>query len=106
MINAVFFKEKSSLIGFSVNGHAGYDDFGNDIVCASVSSAVQLTANLITDGFGIEADVSVKDGTISLRVTDSGRKDQAGVIINSLALHLKFLSEDYQGTINITNTEV
>ena len=29
-----------------ITGHAGYDDFGKDIVCASVSSIVITSINL------------------------------------------------------------
>ena len=28
--------------GFLIDGHAEYDDYGNDIVCASVSTILQL----------------------------------------------------------------
>ena len=30
-----------------INGHAGYDDFGKDIVCAAVSSTVITTINIL-----------------------------------------------------------
>ncbi len=54
MINADFQKKDSVIIGFSVKGHAEFADEGEDIVCASVSSAVQLVANAITDFFAIK----------------------------------------------------
>lgn len=106
MINAVFLSKKGTLTGFSISGHAMYDTYGNDIVCASVSSAVQMTANLITDGFNIKALVNQKDGKISLRVTDSQNVDTADIIIKSFMSHLSFISEDYKGTITITISEV
>ena len=59
MIFAEFFIKNSAYVGFKFKGHAGYDDFGNDIVCASVSSAVQLTANTITEFFGIDAALMI-----------------------------------------------
>ena len=49
MIVAEFLKKNGNITGFKVSGHAGYDDIGKDIVCASVSSAVMMTANLITE---------------------------------------------------------
>ena len=49
MIRVEFTKSGELLTCFSVSGHAGYDDYGHDIVCASVTSAVQLTANGITE---------------------------------------------------------
>jgi uncharacterized protein YsxB (DUF464 family) len=39
MITAEFYRTSDNkLIGFSVSGHAGMADFGQDIACASVSS--------------------------------------------------------------------
>ena len=48
MIQAKILRRNGRTAGFSVSGHAGYADSGKDIVCAAVSSAVQLTANGIT----------------------------------------------------------
>lgn len=106
MINAKFFQRENCLTGFSVSGHADYDNSGKDIVCASVSSAVQLASNMITDGFKIKADVSVDNQKISLLVTDSENSENARIVLNSLYQHLTFISEDYKGTINITLSEV
>ena len=53
MIVAKFFKSSRKFIGFQISGHAGFAESGYDIVCASVSSAVQLTANNITEIFKI-----------------------------------------------------
>ena len=106
MIKAVFFKKDKLLTGFSVSGHAEYDDIGNDIVCASASSAIQFAANLLTDGFIIKSDVKVDKNKITLRVIDSERKDISDKVLYSLYQHLKFLSEDFQDTIEITFSEV
>ena len=58
MIVAEFFRKNGEITGFKVSGHAGYDESGRDIVCAGVSSAVMMTANLITEIFRFEAEVS------------------------------------------------
>ncbi|MFQ8600843.1 MAG: ribosomal-processing cysteine protease Prp [Oscillospiraceae bacterium] len=57
MIRAVFQKSGDWFKGFEISGHAGYAGHGRDIVCASVSSAVMLTANAVTEVAGIDADV-------------------------------------------------
>lgn len=52
MICADFFRnEHDRLVGFRITGHAGYADYGEDVCCASVSSAVMLTANTVTEAF-------------------------------------------------------
>lgn len=105
MIIAEFFKKDEEIIGFNVKGHAGYAEVGEDIVCASVSSAVQLAANMITDSFKIKADVKVSGDSIFMRVKNSEDKSYIKVFC-ALYEHIKILSEDYEGTITITLSEV
>ena len=45
MINVNVKREKSAW-RMEVKGHAGYADYGHDIVCAAISTACILTANL------------------------------------------------------------
>jgi uncharacterized protein YsxB (DUF464 family) len=104
MIHAEFFESKGKLSGFKVSGHAGYADSGNDIVCASVSSAVQLSANIITEGFHIKADVKSRGNTV--KFTTSSTESSVITVIEMLKNHLEILSEDFPKTIKITTTEV
>ncbi len=106
MINAEFFIKNSSFSGFRISGHAGYSESGSDIVCASVSSAVQLTANTITDFFGIGADVSAEGETIILETSDSESLKEVNLLVSSLKAHLEIISEEFPETLNITTTEV
>lgn len=59
MINISIYKNADNLItGFQMSGHAGYADYGNDIVCAAVSALVINTINSIenftSDKFQLE----------------------------------------------------
>ncbi|MBQ7132479.1 MAG: ribosomal-processing cysteine protease Prp [Oscillospiraceae bacterium] len=98
MIKAVFYKKNGLFVGFDVSGHAGFSDSGSDVVCAAVSSAVMLSANLITDGFGTESKASAMDNKVSLWC---GENDKCDVVIGSLAEHLEQISLEYEGTISI-----
>lgn len=104
MITAVFYKKDGKLSGFRVIGHAGYADYGYDIVCASVSSAVQLTANLITENFGISAEASAENDTVTLMVAETC--EEASKIIDGLRMHLELLSEEFENTIITKISEV
>ena len=104
MITAKFYKNADSYIGFSISGHAGYADYGHDVVCASVTSAVQLTINGITEILGLQADVKVLDNLIS--ITLSCCEKNAEAFIKALRLHLELLSQDYEKTIRLTDLEV
>lgn len=98
------YKRKDVCIGFSVTGHAGYAEYGQDIVCAGVTSAVQLTINGITEILQLPADVEVEDNLISILLSDCD--DKAVAFLEAFALHMTLLSQDYQGTIQLTDTEV
>lgn len=107
MITAEFLKKDNVLVGFKVSGHANFDEYGQDIVCASVSSAVQLVCNTITDGFNIKARVLVdKNNGISLKLINYSKDSPAITLIGGLKTHLEILLEEFPKNINLKLTEV
>jgi uncharacterized protein YsxB (DUF464 family) len=102
MVKAEFKKENSRLIGFKISGHAGYGDKGEDVVCAGVSSAVQLTANAITHFFDIEARIDLQENLIVLDLPSRFQNIEVGMrLIESLKSHLELLAEEFPGTVEI-----
>ena len=108
MIKAEFLRYGGALVGFSVSGHAGAGEYGHDIVCSAVSSAVMLTANTITDFLFAGADVKMGNNKVLLVLTDpdSAMSIAAKQVIASFHKHLSILSDDAKGTIQITVKEV
>lgn len=105
MIRAEFFYKKGEPQKFVISGHAGYDESGKDIVCASVSSAVQMAVNGITEIVKIHCDVTVGDNVIECVLPPRARP-AAWHFVSALRLQLSNLSEDFPGTINLIITEV
>lgn len=103
MIEATFYRKKFDYTGFSVKGHAYFAPHGEDIVCAAVTSAVQMTANTITDVVGQSASVSVSENEII--ITEFVPSRTINIIIEGLKLHLKTIKEDYPETIKINTME-
>ncbi|MBQ8297589.1 MAG: ribosomal-processing cysteine protease Prp [Ruminococcus sp.] len=103
MIRAEFFKSKGAFIGFKICGHAGYDVSGKDVVCAAVSSAVQLTMNLLND-LGFEPDVLISDNLIKCSV--SRTSSASAIILEDLKQHFESILEEFPKTIKITISEV
>lgn len=106
MIRAEFAEHNGNLTGFSVRGHALFDEAGRDIVCAAVTSAVQLTANGITEVAGEQAQIEVKENEITFCLSKGCRSEEAFHFLKALYLHLDLLRQDYSGTIDITISEV
>lgn len=101
MICADFYRSRSDrLTGFRVTGHAGMADYGHDIACASVSSAVMMAANTVTEAFKVNTEVSVEENEIILRLV-SDDKEYGDRVLLGLLTHLYFLSDEYQGCIRV-----
>ncbi len=81
------------MTGFEISGHSGYGKEGEDIVCASVSSAAYMAANTVTDVIGDEADIDRSDGYMKLMLREGSEKSEA--VLEGLLLHVKNLSQDY-----------
>ena len=86
-----------------ITGHAMYDDYGKDIVCASVSSIVITSVNLALK-FNAKAlkYTKQKDGLVIDILSED--KITKTVILNMLEL-LKELAQKYKKNI-IVNEEV
>lgn len=109
MINVVFLKDVESqlLIGFNVAGHAFFSDSGKDIVCASVTSAVQLTANAITECLkSTSAKIHLVGNSIDLKLDRSVDISKEVVFIDALYLHLNLIESSYPKNIKVTVEEV
>lgn len=82
-----------------VTGHANYDDYGKDIVCASVSSIVITSINLILKMDNECISVIQKEGLIDLTVLKE-EKDVNRILENMLDM-LKELSKEYEKNVKI-----
>lgn len=100
MIRAVFDIRNGS---FTIQGHSGSAESGQDIVCAAVSSAAYMAVNTITEILGQQVSADVSDGY--MKISLSGKNDAASDILKGLQLHITELSKDYPDFIRIT-TEV
>jgi len=88
---------KDNLI--TIKGHAGYDDKGKDIVCASVSSIVITTINAIVEINPEAIDYSDLDNEIIIRKIKED--DIVNKLLNNMILLLESLEKDYKEYIKI-----
>jgi len=82
-----------------IKGHANYDDYGKDIVCASVSSIVITTINAI-----IELDPeSIYYEDLNNRILIEKLKDDdiTNKLINNMIELLEELEKSYKDNIKI-----
>lgn len=103
MISAKFVIRDGKPCGFTVKGHSGSAECGQDIICAAVSSACFMAANTVTEILGCSIGSDVRDGY--MKITLCGENEAAKDIFAGLKLHLTELAEEYPDFIRIT-TEV
>lgn len=82
---------------FKVTGHAGYDTYGKDIVCASVSSIVITSINLVISLDDKALKLKEDEGLIDVKVL---KEDEIiNKVFNNMINMLKELQENYNKNI-------
>lgn len=104
MINSEFFTADGIINGFKITGHSESAEYGEDVICAFVSSASLMTANTITEVCGVKAYANSYDGFLEFKVLESATGVQD--ILNGLKLHLTELESEYPDYIKVIITEV
>jgi len=92
------------LWGFTVKGHAGYDEVGKDIVCAAVSAVVQTAVIGLQEVAGIDVEHTQKDGYLQCVLPDQLKEDEkkaASIILQTMLAGLKSIKIGYPNLISI-----
>ena len=90
--------EDGRITGFSVSGHSGYAEAGQDIVCAAISAVVTMAEATINDVCGAKAKVRVKEeqARITLTLPTSCDEEEAvQAVLSGMMLTLIGMREDY-----------
>ena len=83
--------------GFMISGHADYDEYGYDIVCAGISSLTQSIAIALNKYSKAEVKYT-KSGL----VVDIGKKDEISkILLDTLRMGLLEIEKEYPNHIQI-----
>ena len=96
--------DEDRISGFSISGHSGYAEAGQDILCASITAAVTLTEAIINDVCGGKAKVRIKeaDARITLILPASCEEEESiQSALAGLMLYLIALRDDYPDYIEV-----
>ena len=96
--------EDGRISGFSVSGHSGYAEAGQDIVCAAVSAVVGMAEATINDVCGAKAKVRVKeeDARITLTLPAScDEEESVQAVLAGMLLTLCSMRDDYPDYIEV-----
>lgn len=103
MIKVEIIRNNNNIKKISILGHAMYDEYGKDIVCASVSTLVISTVNNI---------LSINSNTIKVEQSDSKviikyilKDNIIDILINNMISNLNTLANNYPKNIKIIDKE-
>ena len=104
MTRCEFFTEEDRITGFTVSGHSGYAEAGQDIVCAAISAVVTMAEATINDVCGAKAKVRVKeeDARITLTLPAScDEEESVQAVLAGMLVTLCSLRDDYPDYIEV-----
>ncbi len=100
MTTAKFLFSDDTIVSFELSGHSGAGEYGTDIVCSAVSSAVYMAANTIIEIMKLNPQAEVRDGYLKFTMNiDDARKSK--VITDGLYLHLSELQGQYPNNLKL-----
>lgn len=94
--------DEAGIFGIIAEGHTGFADKGNDIVCASISSLLQALWLGLEEVLKVEKLETASDPDIPRMSLfwDSG-VEQAQLLAKTIFLSIRTIADDYPGYIKI-----
>jgi len=110
MIAAEIFRDnKGQIIEFTINGHAEFNDAGKDIVCAGVSSISGAAIIGLERLLSLKPEISKNKGKLKCTLPDNisdEKMKSAQVILETMVLGIKDISESYKSFVKVFDKEV
>ena len=115
MTKVVFYKQDGVFYGFHEVGHAGYGEFGSDIIYSALSAMTMLIINTIEVSWGVDVNFEIDEETTDITVTvkealpkyASSDEKQFAVsgLIQGYFYQLMDMIEDYGDYIDVEEEE-
>lgn len=115
MIKFKIYRDRhKNIVGYMVKGHAGYDVFGKDIVCAAISVLSQTALISLNKVCKIEEkdlfyEIDEEIGYINVSLVDKlskTQRDNANIVLQTLELGIKEITQSYPEYITLEYGEV
>ena len=69
MTKLVFFRTGGVFYGFEEQGHTGFGEEGDDVLCAALSAMTMLIINTIEVAYAASVDFTIDEKTTNIKVT-------------------------------------
>ncbi|WP_054949037.1 ribosomal-processing cysteine protease Prp [Numidum massiliense] len=109
MINITVKRDKvaQTVREVTLSGHAGYDDYGKDIVCAAVSSVYINIVNAVEALLHVSLTLEQQGGHAVCRVPDLKDEQVAArvqLLLETLVFSLQTIAKEYPSFVSIRDS--
>ncbi|WP_064592246.1 ribosomal-processing cysteine protease Prp [Streptobacillus moniliformis] len=97
-----FSEKEDKIVSYLIKGHTEAYNYGEDIVCASISATSIMTLNGLIEVLKIKKlNYEMRDGYIfcDLRNVDEDDLEKSQSLIKSLAIMLESIAKDYSKNV-------
>ncbi len=115
MTTIIFYKSGGFYYGFEEQGHTGYGESGDDVLCAALSSMTMLIINAIEVSYACDVDYHIDEKTADIRMIaksalpkyEKNEKKQFAVsgLIQAYFFQLMDLVEEYYEFLDVKEVE-
>ncbi|MGB9812520.1 MAG: ribosomal-processing cysteine protease Prp [Thermovenabulum sp.] len=109
MVKITVWKDKEgSITKLEIKGHAGYADYGKDIICAAVSALGETAILGIEKIALINTNSTKKEGYLSIEIPKDISKEsryKADIILQTTAMGLEDIAKTYPKYVNFVCRE-
>lgn len=100
---------EGSIKGFDINGHSGYAEEGQDIICSAVSVTAFTAAGALEDLAGLRRCYNESDGHMTILLPQKMTEQQnfiAKIILETTAIGFKQIELSYGKYVLVVEEEV
>ena len=98
--------KKQMVIGFQAYDHSGYAPRGEDIVCAAVSALTQTAVMGLEQVAKAKVEYRMGEGSLFCKAEGVQENSKAQAILETMALGLREIEEQYPDYVKISEQEV
>lgn len=100
MVKVSFYYQTNNIVRTEVEGHANFDQYGSDIVCAGISAIVFGSLNAL-DNLVSKQEVKIEQSNNKIVINVLQATDANQMILKTTLWQLKTISEQYHKNISI-----
>ena len=111
MTKIVFFHSEGHFYGFEEQGHTGFGESGEDILCSAISAMTMLIINTVLVSYATDLDYKIDDETTNIKVLAKGalpeyegdekKRFAVQAVLTGYFLQLNDMLEEYYDYIDV-----